>query len=193
MVSEDSVHSQRSKIIEELEKRQITYCPSCKSIIDPKLTTSKRLKVMVAIPSMGKIEPRAFDMHRDYAMYLKELEWKAPVKFFNASVGDVLTPWARERLAEEAVENGFDYIYFIDDDMLFPFDLFERLYKHNVDIVAPLMFMRKGPHYPVIYTSREGYDRDRHLSYYKTKIVQEYPKDTLLQCDATGMGICLIT
>lgn len=192
MVSQDIVHSKHSEVIKELEKEQHTVCPQCKAILKPILSIKDRVKVLIATPSMGKIEPIAFDLHKDFSMYLKELEWKAPLKFFNGSVGDVLTPYARERLAEEAIANGFDYILFIDDDMLFSFDIFERLYKHNVDIVAPLMFTRKSPHKVVAYISINGYDKDRHEAYYKTKFVDDYPKDTLFKCDATGMGICLI-
>ena len=49
-----------------------------------------------------------------------------------------------------------DYILFIDDDMICPPDLFERLYKHQKDIVAALAFTRYPPHKPVIYKLTKG-------------------------------------
>lgn len=167
-------------------------CPHCKKVAEPLLSVDKRIKVMIAMPTNGKLEPRAFDHFMDWRACLTKLEFKAPVKFFFSSVGAVLTPWARERMAEIAVKEKFDYILYVDDDMLFPMDIFERLYRHNVDVVAPLMFMRLGAHKPVIYKIKHGYDRSIHKDYWQSFVVEDYPKDTLFKVDGTGMGICLI-
>jgi hypothetical protein len=113
-------------------------------------------------------------------------------KFYWSSIGRVLTPLARERLAEWAIETKVDYMLFIDDDMICPMDLFEKLYRHDVDVVAPLAFMRMPPHSPVMYRVEDGYDPLQRMEYYTTHVVKNYPKNRLVECDAVGFGAALI-
>lgn len=113
-------------------------------------------------------------------------------QFYQGTIGHVFTALARERLAEEALNTGMDYLFMVDDDMMCPQDLFERLYRHDVDIVAPLAFNRYAPHKPVIYNLKSGYDPVARKEYYVNYPVLKYPKDTLVQCDAVGFGAVLI-
>jgi hypothetical protein len=75
---------------------------------------------------------------------------------------------------------------------LIPADLFERLVKHDVDIVAPLAFTRSFPHKPVIYNLIEGYDKQEGKEFYTNHIIERYPKNRLVECDAVGFGAVLI-
>lgn len=117
---------------------------------------------------------------------------KRPVQFYVGTAGRMHAHIARECLADKALEMGADYLLMIDDDMICPTSMFERLFAHDVDIVAPLAFMRKHPHYPVIYTVREGYDPISQSSYFTNLSVKTYPKDELVECDAVGFGAVLI-
>lgn len=191
-MDKDILLAEHNKMIEDLSADKIIRCPHCAKDIKPLHSMDARIKVVVGTPSMGHIEPQVFDRFIDWAMYLKELEYKYPFKFIFSSMGDVLTPWARERIAEHALDAKADYLLFVDDDMMFPMEIFEMLFKHNVDVVVPLMFMRNYPHSPVIYRIKKGYDKQVHQEYYLTELITDYPPDTLLKVDATGMGICLI-
>jgi len=113
-------------------------------------------------------------------------------EFRFAVIGRIFTPVAREEAAKMCVEWDCDYLYMIDDDMLCPDDMFERLYAHNVDIVAPLAFTRNYPHKPVIYAAIEGYDHVNKKDYFMNTSVMNYPKDKLVECDAVGFGAALI-
>lgn len=117
---------------------------------------------------------------------------KRAFQFFVGTAGRMHAHIAREVLADEALKLGADYLYMIDDDMLCPVDMFERLLAHDVDIVAPLAFMRKPPHHPVIYTVREGWDAAARMAYFQNFSVMTYPKDRLVECDAVGFGAALI-
>lgn len=117
---------------------------------------------------------------------------KRPLQFFVGTAGRMHAHIAREILADEALKLGADYLYMIDDDMMLPVDCFERLLAHDVDIVAPLAFMRKPPHHPVIYTVREGWDSAARMAYFQNFSVKTYPKDKLVECDAVGFGAVLI-
>jgi hypothetical protein len=84
-----------------------------------------------------------------------------------------------------------------DDDMMLPPDLAIRLLEDmeahpEIDILAPLAFMRSAPHYAVMYNVKEGYDPVRKLDYYINHWVIDYPRDKLVECDAIGMGaVCI--
>ena len=169
----------------------------------------KIVKVMLGIPNEGHTEVEAYDDRLATTFHLGALQalsqygqtelcgmkfnYPEGIKFefHQGIIGKVLTPLARERLCERAVEHGMDYIYMIDDDMMCPIDMFERLYAHQKDIIAPLAFSRYGPHKPVIYTLKSGYDVFLRQHYYVNLPVMNYPKDQLVQCDAVGFGAVL--
>lgn len=152
----------------------------------------KKIKVLMGIPRGGFTLSEAVDNQIDMAKYLGKLECHSPFEFHMATIGRLFVPKAREEFAQYALEIGADYLFMIDDDMLCPLDLFERLWKHHVDIVAPLAFQRRSPHYPVIYKTREGWDEVRKERFFGNEIVKNYPKNTLLECDAVGFGAVLI-
>ena len=174
------------------------------------MTAKRKIKIQVSIPNEGHTQPMAYDNRMDFAFHLGMLQCMSHMgvhdyqgvhyefpddveyEFFWACIGRVLTPLARERLTEFALETKMDYMLHIDDDMIIPRDMFERLIRHNVDVVAPLAFMRLPPHKPVIYQVTEGYDKVRCMEYYVTQNVPNYPKDQLVECDAVGFGAALI-
>jgi len=172
--------------------------------------SKRKIKVQVSIPNAGYVVPEAYDNRICQAFHLGGLQLASHLgvkeysgmkyeypegveyEFFWASVGRVLTPLARERLTEWAIKTNMDYMLMIDDDMICPMDLFEKLVRHNVDVVAPLAFMRMAPHMPVIYRLDEGYDSMSNMNYYVTEVIKNYPKNRLVECDAVGFGAALI-
>lgn len=54
--------------------------------------------------------------------------------------------YARERIAEDVTKAGFDYLWWLDDDMTFPPDTLTRLLAHQKDIVCALAYQRKEPY-----------------------------------------------
>ena len=178
--------------------------------VEVKVEGKKLVKVMWGIPNEGHTLTDAYDNRlimathlgtlqvlshfgaKEYGGMLFDYPDNVEFEFYQATVGNVLTPIARDRIAELAYEEGMDYLFFIDDDMLSQPDLFERLYKHQKDIVGALAFTRFGPHKPVIYVLDEGFDPIEKKAYYTSKAYLNYPKDTLVECDAVGFGAVLI-
>lgn len=172
--------------------------------------TKRVIKVVVSIPNEGHTLPEPYGNRLLMMFHLGALQLASrngikeyegvkfdypddvEYQFFYSSVGRVLTPLARERLSEWAIQCGADYMFMIDDDMMVPLDMFERLVKHEVDIVAPLAFMRLAPHKPVIFRVDKGYDSMANREYYIPRTVDNYPKDTLVECDGVGFGAALI-
>lgn len=174
------------------------------------MAEKKIVKVLFGMPTMGAVDPEAYDNRLEMVMHLGNLQTLSHLgkkeycgvkfdipdnveyQFFLSTIGEVFVAYAREQMANTAVNEGFDYLFMIDDDMLAPLDLFEKLIKHNVDIVAPLAFMRFFPHKPVIYNIAEGYDHVTKQHYYQNYVVDRYPKGKLVECDAVGFGAVLI-
>jgi hypothetical protein len=162
--------------------------------------TKPIVKVCIGIPDKGITDYLSYDNHLEFMHRLGQLQvrsesdlYPAQFKFFLTVIGRVFPALARERLAEFAVEEtDADLLFMWDDDMILPMDLFERLYAHNVDIVAALAFTRLGPYRPVIYNLTSGYDSVMNRDYYINQTVQNYPKDRLVECDAVGFGSVLI-
>lgn len=168
------------------------------------------VKVLVAVPNEGNTLCDAYDNRLLFMQRLGVLEMlsKLQVTSYNGNeyyfpeglsyefafgtVANVLTAVARERLAEIAIDNGFDYVLFIDDDMICPPEMFEQLFRHRKDIVAALAFTRFAPHKPVLYVTEQGFDAMTRQDYYMCKSWTTYPKDQLVECDAVGFGAVLI-
>lgn len=160
---------------------------------------SEPVRVGISIPTVGITTPEAYYNRLLFASHLGKLEAKNPDKFeFHWLVaGSMFTPMAREQLAKNAFNEGMDFIFMIDDDMVGPHDLFEALYcqmeEHpEIDILAPLAFTRNPPHLAVLYTCDEGFDPVTKQPYFTNSYVKNYPKDTLVECDAVGFGAALI-
>lgn len=174
------------------------------------MNNKKLVKVMFAIPNEGHTEPEAYDNRMQFCCHLGALQVlsfigetehgglhfeypKDTVFEFNiATIGKTFTALARETIVEVAVDSGMDYLLMIDDDMITPMNIFERLYAHQKEVVAALAFSRYPPFKPVIYELREGYDHVKKSPYFVNYAVLAYPKNKLVECDAVGFGAVLI-
>ena len=157
------------------------------------------IKVAVMIPNEGHTQVEAYANRLENFRHLGSLEEKGRLddsptrfEFYFVTVGRILTPKAREEGAKIAIEMEADYLYMIDDDMICRHDLFERLYRHDVDLVAPLAFTRNFPHSPVLYDIKEGVDPVTKEPYFINHHVLDYPRNVLTECDAVGFGAVLI-
>jgi hypothetical protein len=157
-------------------------------------------KVVISIPNEGVTRPESYDNHMLVAKYIGGLEERLKYEkispryeFYWHTVGRLLTPLARETLADQAIKGEMDYMIMFDDDMILPVDFVEAMLNvmeenEHIDILGALAFTRNPPHYPVMYTSVEGYDNVRHQTYFKNEYVKNYPRNKLVECDAVGFG-----
>jgi len=152
----------------------------------------RRIRVGIGVPSKGVIDDIAYVNHLTLFGHLGKLEAEGKYEFVSTLVPRMFPAIARERMAEYAIQNGCDYLFMYDDDMLMHKDIFEQLVKHDVDVVAPLAFTRLAPFRPVIYNLTKGYDAVEKKSYYMNLQVPNYPKDKLVEVDAVGFGAVLI-
>lgn len=57
---------------------------------------------------------------------------------------------ARNKICQEAIDQNFSHVMFIDSDMQFPPEGIEKLINLNKDVVGGLYYRRQPPHYPTI-------------------------------------------
>lgn len=162
------------------------------------MTSQRVVKVFVAIPNMGYTDPAAYDNRILWGMRMGAESEAAkhdgrPIRyeFYLGTVGKLLTPYAREVLAEKAVNAKMDLIFFVDDDMLGGpevfFQLAENIVNGPADVCAALAFTRNPPHDPVIYTCIDGRD-PIDGTYFRNTVLKRYPRNKLVECDAVGFG-----
>lgn len=164
----------------------------------------KLLRVAISVPNESYIPVEAYDNHLNLASHIGKLQeqWKwekrnPHYEFGWFTTGRLFTAYAREQLAVNALKQGFDYVMMLDNDMLYPIDFVESMLldmeQHpEIDVLAPLAFMRNAPHYAVMYMVKEGYDSALRQDYYINDFVKNYPKNKLVECDAVGFGAVII-
>jgi hypothetical protein len=157
------------------------------------------IRVLISIPNAGYTQVESYANRLVNFMHLGKLEERGRIlkenprfEFIFNTQGRLYTALAREGAGDICLSTDSDYLFQIDDDMTGPDDLFERLYRHDVDIVAPLAFTRNYPHNAVLYRLEEGIDPETKMPYYLNRFIDSYPKDQLVECDAVGFGAVLI-
>lgn len=98
---------------------------------------------------------------------------------------------ARERMAEYAIQNNFEYIFFLDSDMIPPRHTIMSLISHNQDIVTGMIFKRKYPFQPCFYT-KAHVDKDYNPYMEGPMEPEKWPSEGALEIAGCGMACCLI-
>lgn len=157
------------------------------------------VRILVGLPHEGMTGSEAYCNRIANFTYLGRLAERGKLlneptqfEFMFKTCGRMHVHVAREEMAKAALIHKCDYLFMIDDDMIAPDDLFEKLYAAQKDIIAPLAFTRNFPHKPVIYSCREGWDSVNKAHGFTNYSVMNYPKDKLFECDAVGFGAVLI-
>lgn len=106
------------------------------------------MKTLIAVPCMQQVDA-------NFAQCLATLRkvGECTVAFQISS----LIYDARNNLAEMAIKGEYDYILWLDSDMVFPADLLERLMEDikDRDMVCGLYYRRSSPYSPVAYQKLE--------------------------------------
>jgi hypothetical protein len=93
-------------------------------------------------------------------------------------------PGARNTLVRRSLEEGADWILFLDDDQIFAPDLLMNLLAWDKPVVSALYLQRAGSHEPVALNREEGG--------YRPIDLKTLPGEGLLKVDAVGAGGLLV-
>ena len=91
---------------------------------------------------------------------------------------------ARNTGFQKLLELGWEWLFFLDDDLLVPSDTIYKLMSHKLPIVSGLYYRRALPLVPVMLREKPdktGYDW-----------IVEYKDNSLVECDLVGSGCLLI-
>lgn len=89
---------------------------------------------------------------------------------------------ARNHGCKVALEGGYKYILFIDDDVVLPADACARLMAHNLDVVSGVYERRQEPLVPcMLKDTPEG-----------PKWIHKLPENALVEVDLVGAGCLMI-
>ena len=112
-------------------------------------------KILIAIPCMDMVSAR----FAQSLATLKKTEHCVVSFLINSLVYD-----SRNKLSEYAVKGEFDFVLWLDSDMVFPPDTLERMLKtldehEEIDILQALYFRRGAPFSPVAFDVLELNDK----------------------------------
>lgn len=143
-------------------------------------------RIMVAVPTREFIDVDAvkciYKLEKD-AMLNKDLEVNVEL------VPSTVIHDARFAIAQMAIKAKYDYILWIDSDMVFSSSILYDLLETNKDIVTAVCFMRKAPYEPCIYSKmRMG----KTLEEDQIEKFLDYPEDDVFEVEACGMAMCLM-
>ena len=103
---------------------------------------------------------------------------------------------SRNLLSLTAIEQGFDYVMWLDSDMVFNPDtvsyILKTVVENNYDMLTGVYYMRKAPHSPVLYSV---IDEPALVDGYAQKKIQtmtDIPEDSTFQVEGCGFG-CVMT
>lgn len=108
------------------------------------------MKTLIAIPCMDQVP----------ALFAKSLALlqKPDDSSLAMQMGSLIYT-SRNNLATMAIQNNYDYVFWMDSDMTFPQDalirLMDTLKKNDLDIISGLYFRRVPPYSPTLFDKLE--------------------------------------
>lgn len=151
------------------------------------------VKTLIAVP--------CFDMvHADFMESLVNL--KKPAGTSWTMVKNTLIHEARNIVAANAIEAGFDRVMWFDSDMVFPPDTLLKLSEtmdnlntdgFHSDLVSGLYFTRRPPNIKPVAYKRLWYDDSGAELDTGAENCVDYPESGITPIEGVGMGCCLMT
>ena len=138
------------------------------------------MKILLGMPTVGKIPTKTV---------ISLLRTAERGKVEPMIVEGSLVYDARDTIARCAVENGYDYVLFVDSDMVFTADDVKRLLAHDADIVSGRYLTRRGENKNVIY---EKVITRRQFPFRAPRLITDDETTGYARVAACGFGFCLI-
>lgn len=131
------------------------------------------VNVVVGIPSFGMVS--TFFAQSVAGQQFPLVSSKIDKYVLNKPIAD-----ARNEIVEFALEQGANYIYWLDDDVIAPADAFLKLYNQQKDIINGVYWSKSNPPMPLLFRNHlEGPYWNWHVG-------------DLIEIDAAGMGLTLV-
>ena len=133
------------------------------------------MKLLIAIPSYSELQPEFVRSLTELEIKLRENSVHYEIKIITGT----LVYAARDRLAKHAVNNEFDEVLWLDDDMVFDRYLYDDLKMCGKEMVCGLFVSRHYPFCSCLFSSLKPVER-----------ITEYP-DEAFKVAGCGFGAVL--
>ena len=138
------------------------------------------MKILLGMPSVGSIPSKTV---------ISLLATVERGKVEPMIVSGSLVYDSRDAIAQYAVDNGYDYVLYVDSDMVFDADDLRRLLAHQVGICSGLYVTRAGERKNVAYSK---IITRRRFPYRAPKLINDNLSTGFGSVSAVGFGFCLI-
>lgn len=145
------------------------------------------MKTLIAIPAMDQI-------FTSFAESVISLDTDMPNnRVETAFITSTLVYDARNNFSEKAIEYGYDYVLWLDSDMVFERDLLKRMFASigDKDFMSGLYFTRRPLYKPCIFNHLSVDMREDGVGANADYFI-DFPKDSVFKIDGCGFGCVLM-
>jgi len=146
------------------------------------LSQGSKIKVLIGMPMYSGISCKCL------ASYTEFLSKMAHSKRFSCHAmyhGGTYLDQNREEISHSAIKDKYDYLFFIDSDMIFPSTILDILWDKHKDIIGAVYALRSGyMHGPAVY------DHNEKMGAFNQQ--QDWPLNKTYKVDGIGTGMLLI-
>jgi hypothetical protein len=151
----------------------------------------KKTTVLIGINNLSTVQQWAYSNHLQLMYNLGKISRDYNIDFgicnpLRMSI-DSMRNFSGQVVIGKGKAKKFDYLWFIDDDVLVPGDAFLRLWKLGKDISAGVTYIRGYPYHPMLF------DFSNKENHYIDNYRERADKQGYLKCDAVGFSCCLIS
>ena len=142
-------------------------------------------KVFIAVPMMYKVDSQ-------FMTSMMGLETNGIAKL-GVHVGSLVYS-ARNDLTVQALDGGYEYILWLDSDMVFDSDLLMRLMddmSYGYEYVSGLCFRKKFPTEPVI-AKKLWWKQDENGIDHGAEVYLDYPENEVFEVAGSGFGCVMM-
>jgi len=146
------------------------------------LSQGSKIKVLIGMPMYDAIKCKAL---ASYTEFLSQMAHSPRFSCHAMYHGGTYLDQNREEISHSAIEDSYDYLFFIDSDMIFPPNILDILWDKHKDVIGAVYCLRSGfEHGPCVYDYQPE----------KGTFVQhkDWPLNKTYKVEGIGTGMLLI-
>ena len=140
-------------------------------------------RVLLGIPMYDSMKTKSLATYTDF---LVKMAFSNKFSCHSMLHGGTYLDQNREAIAQTAIDENYDYLLFLDSDMIYRSDILEKLYERYKGVIGAIYSMRSGKeHGPAIYNYIKEKDTFAQYKYWPLK-------KGIIKVDGIGTGLLLI-
>lgn len=140
------------------------------------------MKILIAVPLPESVSNSFYSNLIELISYTKK-HLKGLEELSYSTKSGVRTDKNRNVLIDEALQYDYDYVLWLDADMVYPVDMIVKYFDHKFKIIGCVYFKRKYPYHPVLYVNGTN-----PIKPYKMVDPTKLEPNTIYEVDGLGFG-----